>query len=69
MLCPNCGEKTIVVNTIPYRELGELYRYRKCENCKFKFYTIEVRAPETTGFRSKLREANKLKKYRKGHSG
>ena len=40
MECPECGEKTKVVETRPYA--GAVYRRRKCLECNFIFYTEET---------------------------
>lgn len=40
MTCPMCGAETIVDGT---RDMGDsVVRYRKCRECKYRFYTIET---------------------------
>lgn len=39
MICPMCGEKTLVVQTAT--DIDEIVRERKCTVCGHRFYTSE----------------------------
>lgn len=41
MICPKCGGKISVVQTIQNKETNETYRRKKCMFCRYLFYTIE----------------------------
>ncbi len=40
MECPECGGKTVVVESREF--LGAVYRRRKCKKCGFRFQTEEI---------------------------
>ena len=40
MECPECGGKTIVVNSRKYA--GAVYRKRKCVECNYQFFSEEM---------------------------
>ena len=45
--CPNCGSKrTRVTDSKENPHDGYLIRYRRCNYCKFKYRTYEIRATE-----------------------
>ena len=52
MICPNCGEKTTVIDTRPEHRNNTTYRKHRCKNCKHTFYTAEIRVPETQQFKN-----------------
>ena len=39
MICPKCGEKTTVKDTVT--ECGRVYRRRVCKKCNKEYYTTE----------------------------
>lgn len=39
--CPKCNGRTKVYHSVPHPENNEQHRYRKCDICKLKIYTIE----------------------------
>ena len=41
MNCPNCGGKVAVIDTTSTPD-GEIYRKRKCRECNYVFYTVEI---------------------------
>ena len=41
ILCPKCGDKTIVIKDTHIPEFNETYRKRRCQACKHSFYTVE----------------------------
>ena len=43
MFCPNCSGSISVLDTL--NSETEIYRHRKCQDCGFKFYTIESAVP------------------------
>ena len=40
MTCPNCGDKTIVINSRPHED--NTYRRRECVSCGQRFSTVEI---------------------------
>lgn len=42
MTCPNCGDKTIVINSRPHED--NTYRRRECVSCCQRFSTVEIDA-------------------------
>lgn len=40
MECPECGGKTVVVNSRKYA--GAVYRKRKCTKCNYRFFSEEM---------------------------
>lgn len=40
MTCPECGEKTVVVNSKAYEDY--IWRRRECVCCKLRFNTVEI---------------------------
>lgn len=49
MICPDCGGKIRVVDTL-HSPNNETYRRRKCTECDYAFYTIEYEVEETEMF-------------------
>lgn len=45
MKCRDCGNRTNVLNTLPYSEKGEckVIRERVCRTCNVRFASIETR--------------------------
>lgn len=41
MVCPRCGGKVRVIDSVNNTEENEIYRKRKCEYCELVFYTTE----------------------------
>lgn len=41
MTCPVCGARTTVIDTAS-ADVESVYRMRKCKDCEYKFYTIEI---------------------------
>ena len=41
MYCPKCGGNARVVDSIPYKDT-EIYRRRKCLECKHVFKSVEI---------------------------
>ena len=41
MYCPKCGSNARVMDTIPYSDT-EIYRRRKCLECKHIFKSVEI---------------------------
>lgn len=39
--CPKCRGRMLVYNVRP-NEYGELVRWRKCEDCGYRFVTAEI---------------------------
>lgn len=44
MLCPKCGGKSGVIDTVKNPVDNEIYRQRKCTDCGRVFYSIETKA-------------------------
>lgn len=63
MKCPNCGGKTGVVETIYNPDANEIYRRRRCSECKQIVRTVEFEIEPTKDVR-KILAANR-KKYSK----
>lgn len=62
MKCPNCGGKNYVCDTVHNYKTNEIYRRRKCTECKKVFYTVEFEIELTKDVRESLSE------YRKKYS-
>lgn len=58
--CYDCGSNTKVVDSRE-RELGQLYRRRKCLKCGFTFSTIEIDCSMSNDY-DLLEELNQLRK-------
>ena len=41
MVCPRCGGKIGVVDSVHNTDENEIYRKRKCKDCELIFYTTE----------------------------
>ena len=52
MTCQNCGEKTTVIDTRSEDRNHTTYRKHRCKNCKYTFYTAEIKIPETRQFQN-----------------
>lgn len=50
MMCPKCGEKTTVIDTMYNPKEREFCRKRKCGGCKFTFYTVEFQVERNKRF-------------------
>lgn len=61
--CPKCGGATAVVDTVGNSQDGEIYRRRRCVDCKHTLYTIEFEVIDNERFR---REWTKLHRQKKG---
>ena len=57
MICPNCGEKTKVVDSSKAPE--ETYRKRKCKACGHKFCTIEYEVEFDQNFKNQWAKYNR----------
>lgn len=53
MVCPRCGGKIGVLDSVHNTEENETYRKRKCEDCELVFYTEEHEIRADQLFRSK----------------
>ena len=41
MVCPSCGGKVGVIDSVHNTDENEIYRKRKCKDCELIFYTTE----------------------------
>lgn len=41
MVCSKCGGKSLVKDVTYNPDENEIYRFRRCTNCGFRFYTVE----------------------------
>lgn len=41
MVCPRCGGKIRVVDSVNNTDENETYRRKKCDDCELVFYTTE----------------------------
>lgn len=44
MICPKCNGETNVIDSRDHQERTVKRRRRKCQNCKYRFTTFEIRA-------------------------
>lgn len=54
MKCPECNEKTTVLDT--RRAPQEVYRHRKCTSCGHTFYTVEYEVEDDEKFKKEYRK-------------
>ena len=62
MVCPECKSVNItVVDTIP-GDYNEVYRRRRCKDCKQLIFTVEFEVKDNSFFRELYTEACKKKR-------
>lgn len=53
MICPDCGSKNVgVIDNSGNPETNEIYRKRRCKDCRYIFYTIESEVIPTALFKN-----------------
>lgn len=66
MNCPVCGEPTGVL--VSRRECDAVYRYRKCKDCGYLFYTTELESGSKDFYRLQLEAKRKSQRKRRSAS-
>lgn len=51
MICPRCGGKVRVLDSVNNAEENEIHRKRKCNDCELVFYTTEYETRPDPRFR------------------
>ena len=62
MICPSCGCKSRVVNTVNDPIVNETHRQRKCLGCGTVFYTTESVSSMSLSFRRSWNRGLKIKR-------
>lgn len=57
MKCPKCGSVNITVSDTMHGSSSDIFRRRRCLDCRYKFRTVEIVAEDTEEFRKEYREA------------